>query len=234
MKRIWVVLGALMVTGCATPKLVSNEHLTVTSADSLPPPTRPDLSGDERAYLLGPADKIDVAVFGFAELSKEVQIGADGEVALPLIGQVKAGGRTTAELAKDVRTRLMGAYVRDPQVSINIKEATSQVITVDGEVREPGLYPVVGRMTLTRAIVVAKGATEFARLNDVVVLRTVNGRRMAALYRLGDIRLGRYTDPEVYANDTVVVGNSEARRLFRDIIQASPLITTPIIAIASF
>ena len=98
---------------------------------------------------------------------------------------------------------------------------------------KPGLYPVVGRMTLMRAVATAKGTTEFARLDDVVVFRTVGDRQMAALYNLGAIRRGAYPDPELYASDVVVVGDSPGRRLFRDILQAAPLITAPIIAYLS-
>jgi polysaccharide export outer membrane protein len=84
-------------------------------------------------------------------------------------------------------------------------------------------------MTLMRAIATAKGLDEFANQSDVVVFRTVEGQKLAALYNLKAIRRGAYEDPEIFANDVVVVGDSSARRLFRDIIQASPLLTTPLI-----
>jgi polysaccharide export outer membrane protein len=119
--------------------------------------------------------------------------------------------------------------VRDPQVTVNLQETVSQVIAVDGQVREPGLYPVIGRMTLMRAVATAKGLDEFARLDDVVVFRTVDGKKMAALYNIKAIRRGYYDDPEVYANDVVVVGDSMARRIFKDALQALPLVTTPLI-----
>jgi polysaccharide export outer membrane protein len=105
------------------------------------------------------------------------------------------------------------------------------VITVDGQVREPGLYPVLGRTTLMRAVATAKGTTEFARLQDVVVFRTVGDQQMVALYNLQAIRRGVYPDPEVFANDVVVVGDSPARRLFRDVLQAAPLLVTPLVAL---
>ena len=95
--------------------------------------------------------------------------------------------------------------------------------------REPGLYPVIGRMTLIRAVATAKGTDEFAKLDDVVVFRTVNGQQYAALYNLKSIRRGGYPDPEVFANDVVVVGDSAARRFFKNALQVAPLLTTPII-----
>jgi polysaccharide biosynthesis/export protein len=121
--------------------------------------------------------------------------------------------------------------MRDPRVSVNVLEMHSQLVTVDGQVTEPGMFPVTGDMTLMRAIARARGTTEFARLQDVVVFRTVGDQHMAALYNLEAIRRGLYPDPAVYPNDLVVVGDSPARRMFRDIIQASGLIVTPIVAL---
>jgi polysaccharide export outer membrane protein len=120
-------------------------------------------------------------------------------------------------------------YIKDPQITINLRETVSQVVTVDGAVRNPGLYPVVGRMTLIRAVATASGLSEFADQSDVVVFRTVNGQKYAALYNLKAIRRGVYDDPEVFANDIVVVGESEARRLFRDLLQLAPVLTTPLV-----
>ena len=134
-------------------------------------------------------------------------------------------------MSTELEKRLQGRYVRDPQVTVNLEETVSQVITVDGQVTKPGLYPVIGRMTLMRAVATAGGAAEFAKLDDVVIFRNVDGQQLAGLYNLKAIRRGNYSDPEVFANDVIVVGDSQARRLFRDLIQASPLITTPLIVL---
>jgi polysaccharide biosynthesis/export protein len=221
----------LALGGCAsTPPLASNEHLIVTDASALGPPTRADSAQQERPYIIGPYDKLLVDVYGVAELSREVQADGGGRISIPLAGVIDAAGKTPGELATVIQERLRG-YVREPHVTVNLKETLSQVVTVDGEVKEPGLYPVVGGMTLMNAVARAKGTTEFAKLEDVVIFRTVNNQRMAALYNLAAIRRGIYEDPQVYANDVVIVGNSSARRLFRDILQAAPLLTTPIIGI---
>jgi len=84
-------------------------------------------------------------------------------------------------------------------------------------------------MTLTSTIAIAKGTSEFAKLDDVVVFRTVDKKRLVALYNLKAIRRGNYPDPRIYAGDLVVVGDSPARRLFKDVLAAAPAITTPII-----
>ncbi len=208
----------------------SVSDVKIVESDGLPEPTRLDLFEQNRPYLIGPFDKLTIDVFGIQELSKqEVQTDAGGRISFPLAGILEAAGKTPGELEEEIESRLRGQYVRDPQVTVNLKETVSQVITIDGQVREPGLYPVIGKMTLMRAVAVAKGTAEFAKLDDVVIFRTVNGQKMAALYNLKSIRRGIYSDPEVFANDVVVVGDSTARRLFKDALQLVPLLTTPII-----
>lgn len=205
-------------------------NVQVVNDDSLPAPTRIDLFEQNRPYLIGPFDKLTIDVFGVEELSaKEVQVDAGGRLSFPLAGVVEAAGHTPGELEDDIEARLRGRYVRDPQVTVNLKETVSQVITVDGQVKEPGLYPVIGRMTLMRAVATAKGASEFAKLDDVVIFRKVNGQEMAALYNLKAIRRGAYDDPEVFANDVVVVGDSQGKRLFKDLIQAAPGFLGPLV-----
>jgi polysaccharide biosynthesis/export protein len=205
-------------------------NVTVAESGQLPPPERMDLFEMNRAYLIGPFDKLIIDVFGIEELSKkEVQTDAGGRISFPLAGIIEAVGKTPAEVEDVIEERLRGRFVRDPQVTVNLKETVSQVITVDGQVKEPGLYPVIGKMTLMRAVATAQGAAEFAKLDDVVIFRTVKGQKMAALYDLKAIRRGAYDDPEVFANDVVVVGDSNARRLFKDALQVLPLLTTPIV-----
>lgn len=238
--RIFLVFISLAVVGCAGTKPLGQlsgttaapQGIQVVESNELPPPDRSDLIELNRPYLIGPFDKLVIDVFGIEELSKkEVQTDAGGRISFPLAGIIEAAGRTPGELEQILAERLRGRFVRNPQVTVNLKETVSQVITVDGEVKEPGLYPVIGRMTLMRAVATAKGAAEFAKLDDVVVFRTVKNQRMAALYNLKAIRRGYYEDPEVFANDVVVVGDSSARRIFKDALQVVPLLITPLIYI---
>lgn len=232
-KGFCVLLAGLALVGCAGSSvrhLGGSPSLTVVPGGVLPAPDRSDIVGEDRPYLIGPFDKLVIDVFGIKELSeKEVQTDASGRISFPLAGVIEAAGKTPAEVEDVLEERLRGAYVRDPQVTVNLKETVSQVVTVDGEVKEPGLYPVVGKLTLMRAVATAKGTTEFAALSNVAVFRTVKGQKMAALYSLKAIRSGAYDDPEVFANDVIIVGDSQARRIFKDVLQASPLITTPLL-----
>lgn len=225
-------MAVAFLAACAsTPRLEPGAHLTQVDATALPPPAGAIGPAQERTYRIGPFDKLAINVFGVPELSQTIQVDAAGRIALPLVGDIEAAGKTPQDVSNEITERLRGRYVRNPQVSVNVEETVSQVVTVDGQVREPGLYPVLGRMTLMRTIASAKGASEFARLQDVVIFRRVGDQEMAALYNLAAIRRGVYPDPEIFANDVVVVGDSPSRRLFRDILQAAPLAVAPIVAL---
>jgi polysaccharide export outer membrane protein len=234
MHRFCVVLMLAAITGGCAPRepLVSSGQLTVV-ADStdLPAPNRQDLTAQDRPSFIGPLDTIQIDVFNIPDLSRELQVDASGRIAMPLAGTIDARGRTSQELAQAIEQALRGRYVRDPEVTVNIRSSVSQVVTIDGQVVEPGLYPVTNQMTLLRAIASAKGMSEFARQEEVVILRTVNGRRMAGLYDVSAIRRGAYGDPPIYANDLIVVGDSPQRRLFRDFVALSPILAAPLIAI---
>jgi len=211
--------------------MVSTAQLTVVqNSTTLPAPTRQDLTVGDRPALIGPLDTIQIDVFNVPDLSREVQVDASGRIAMPLAGTIDARGKTSEELAQAIEAALSGRYVRNPEVTINIKSSVSQVVTIDGQVVEPGLYPVTNQMTLMRAIASAKGLSEFARQDDVVILRTVEGRKMAGLYNIAAIRRGAYGDPPIYANDVIVVGDSPQRRLFRDFVSLSPLLAAPLVA----
>jgi polysaccharide export outer membrane protein len=221
---------ATITSGCATKPLGGDPAVQVVESGALPAPSRTDVLSAERPYLVGPFDKLTIDVFGISELSqREVQTDASGRLSFPLVGTLEVAGRTPSEIEGLIKERLRGSYVRNPQVTVNLRETVSQVITVDGEVREPGLYPVIGRMTLMRAVATAKGTAQYAKLDDIVVFRTVGGQRYAALYNLKAIRRGAYADPEVFANDVVVVGDSPARRLFASLVQLAPVLSGPLI-----
>lgn len=235
MRKTFVVSSlalALAATACGAPEPIrSSSNLTVVEAGVLPAPERTDLTAADRPALIGPLDTIEVDVFGISELGREMQVDASGRIAMPLAGTIDARGKTAGELGVAIAAALRASHVRDPKVTVNIKSSVSQVVTIDGQVVEPGLYPVTNQMTLMRVIASAKGFSEYAKQDDVVILRTVGTRKMAGLYNVAAIRRGAYNDPSVYANDVIIVGDSPQRRLFRDFVSLSPLIAGPLIAI---
>jgi len=235
MSKYLLICGALLVAlcGCAkSPALRASPaypEIQLLQATELPVPAGLDLSDPARPYRIGPFDRLKVDVFGVQELStQEIQADASGRISMPLVGSIEAGGRSPGEVADAIKERLR-RYIRDPQVAVNLIETVSQVVTVDGEVNKPGLYPVLGQMTLMKTVARAEGLAEMAQHSEVVVFRNVEGQKYAALYDLRAIRQGAYEDPEIFANDIVVVGQSARRQLFKDALALVPAFLTPLI-----
>lgn len=231
-KKVLLLSVSLLVTGCggSVKPVGGAPNLSVVESSILPAPTMDDYRIVGRAYAIGPYDKLRIDVMGMPEFSlQEIQADAGGKISVPLAGSIEAAGRTPEEVSILIRDRLRAEHVRDPRVAVNLLETVSQQIAVEGEVEKPGLYPATGNMTLLTTIARAEGTTEFTNLKDVIVFRTVNNKQYAALYNLAAIRRGAYADPAIYANDRVIVGDSPQRRLFKDLLQVVPLITTPLV-----
>jgi polysaccharide export outer membrane protein len=174
-------------------------------------------------YRIGPLDSLDVIVFQIADLSlKKVQVDSRGQLRLPLIGSVTAGGRTAAELSADIAAKLGEKYLQDPEVSVVVVEALSQKVTVEGAVNEAGVFPLKGRTGLLEAVAEAKGESRTGNPRRVAIVRSVDGAPHAARFDLAAIRAGRARDPEVVAGDTVVVDGSRAGMLWRNIVETLP------------
>jgi polysaccharide export outer membrane protein len=175
-------------------------------------------------YLIGPQDELDINVFQIEDLSKKVRVESSGTILLPLIGQVRASGRTVKDLSDEISLKLGERYVKDPLVTVTVTESASQKVTVDGAVTQPGIYPISGNTTLTQAVALARGTIEDANLRQVAIFRNEGDKRLAAVFDLSAIRSGRLPDPPVYANDVIVVETAAGRRLLRSLGNIVPFL----------
>jgi polysaccharide export outer membrane protein len=183
----------------------------------------PDLRQAPGDYRIGAQDRLNVAVYQEPDLSlQNVQVDTSGNILVPLIGTVKAAGRTSNELGDEIAARLGAKYLVDPQVTVTVNASVAQKVTVEGAVEAPGAYDLQGQTTLLQALAMAKGPTKVADLDEVLIYRVMNGRRMAARFDLEQIRNGRMPDPEILGNDTVVVNSSGFKAAWEDVIDALP------------
>jgi polysaccharide export outer membrane protein len=228
-RRIFMAVALFTVSACGgSPPIAMAPTIEQAPANELPPPAQLGAEG-RYVYELGPLDKISIEVDGMPDLLREVVVDGQGMVSYPLAGSVSAGGLTTTQLAQVLEAKMRENFVRDPRVSVNLVEAMSQILTVEGEVDKPGLYPVYQDMTLLKAMALAGGDTDFARTSAVLIFREVNGQQYVGLYNLGAIRYGNYADPRVYPNDKIVVSESESRRFLQMVGPFVSLLTTPLI-----
>ncbi len=211
-----IALSVFGLSGC-----ISTNVAPEASRLDVPDTTSSITSGD---LQIGPMDVVRVNVFGVPELENDYQVDYFGAIRLPLVGEIAARGFTAFELARKIEVSLEESYLQDPDVNVVIVESVGQNVTVDGSVEKPGLYPIEGRLTLLQAVATAGGPSDGANPKNVIVFRTIEGKREAAAFNLEKIRSGEADDPEVFGNDIVVVDGSEARRAYGDLIRSAPLL----------
>lgn len=230
---LFLMTCACVLAGCASGGsggLAANAG-AVRVADQLGAPSLVDSTIAQRDYHIGPRDIISVEVFGAEDLKRRAEVDASGNFQMPLVGHVQAAGLTASELSKRIADRLRGRVVKDPQVSVSVEEVRSQQVTIDGAVRQPGVYPVMARMTLQRVVALAKGMDEYARPDQIVIFRTVDGQARAAQFDLRAVREGRLPDPEIYGNDVIIVGDNARRRNLTEVLRSLPIlgVFTPLV-----
>ena len=144
---------------------------------------------------------VDVRVFGVPEMSQELRVNNGGNIVVPLIGQIRAQGLTTAELEQNLATALRnGGFMKDPQVNVAAKELRSAVVSVTGEVGKPGIYPVFGSCRLQDMITTAGGLTQGA---GHVVTLTRADRPDTPI----SVDISKH-DVNVYPGDSVIVAKA--------------------------
>jgi polysaccharide export outer membrane protein len=177
-------------------------------------------------YRVSPNDLIEVEIFEMENLKRTVRVNAAGAVSLPLIGQVLVGGLTPQEIEQLIASRYSEKYLQNPQVSIFIKEFTTDRITIEGAVGRPGIFPMTGRLTLLRALAMAGGFGPIADTSKVMIYRVNDQQtRESAVYDIEKIRAGKVDDPAIQGDDLIVVQRDSARvvlkdSLFRDVIDS--------------
>ncbi|MCK0206423.1 polysaccharide export protein [Starkeya koreensis] len=173
-------------------------------------------------YRVGPLDVLSIQVFKVEDLTQTVQVSESGRFGFPLVGEVQAGGRTVSEIEKDLAGKLEKDYVRNPQVTVLVKEYNSHRITVEGAVKKPGVFPMQGPMSMLQAIASGGGLDETSD-GTVLLFRKVEGRTAVARFSMNDVRGQRTEDPALQAGDIVMVPTSDMKVGMRYILQAVPL-----------
>ena len=174
----------------------------------LPPPSN---SRGGTLQFISADDVLEIKVFGIASLDRTAQVDSTGRISLPLIGLVEAAGKTAHQLETEIERRYGVSHLQSPEVTIVIKESAGQRVTVDGEVRRSGIYPIAGRATLLRVLALAQGLNAVGNPSKIYVYREVDGVKYVANYDAVAIRKGRKTDPPIHGGDVVVVFASQTK-----------------------
>ena len=218
---------ALSLAGCASKdrSIGLAPSIEVAPLSELPAPS------GVAPYTVGKQEQLEITVTDAEMLSGTYLTDAEGYIAFPLVGDLFVAGKTPNQTARMIADRLRGEYIVNPQVRVRPSTIATPSISVGGEVTTPGTYPAATSQTLLRAVNNAGGLDEYAKRDDVLVMRTVDGQRYIGVYNIEAIQRGNYADPVIYPGDIVTVGDSVGRRNLENILQFIPLISTSAILV---
>jgi polysaccharide export outer membrane protein len=180
--------------------------------------------GNPADYKIGPQDLLEISVFQVADLSKTVRVNTSGDISLPLVGVVHAGGLSVQEVEASIARKLTDSYLQNPQVSVFVKEFSSQRVTLEGSIAKPGIYPLTGETTLLQTVAMAGGLGEMADPTGILVFRMIDGRKKVARFDLKQIRQGNAEDPVIRSDDIVVVSESGTKSMFSQLLKTMPVL----------
>lgn len=184
----------------ATPTAVLAQEAAVSESSSL--------------YTVFPGDEIEIYVWGEQRLQRSVRVLPDGTLAFPLVGQIEAGGRTLVEIEGIVTERLRPEYRGEvPRVTVSVVASAGMEFSVMGRVNSPGAFTPTRRVNVLEALAMAGGPSEFANLDDIVILRKQGDQivplkvNVSRLFR-ADVRASHIRDANILTikpGDTIIV-----------------------------
>lgn len=176
--------------------------LSCASWESPQAPLPPPLPAP--VVMLNPGDAVEVKYLYWPELNTTQEVRPDGKITLELVGDVTAAGQTPEQLGKQLLD-LYGPRLKQPAISVVVRSLAGQRIYVGGEVHQPGMLPVQGRLTVLEAIAMAGGYNKMsARLSDVIVIRQVGEKIYAAKLDLRGAYRGGAAEPYYLAPRDIV------------------------------
>ena len=192
---VLVVLWTGPVSAQSRPSAPGNDNPRATTSAALP-----------ADYVIGVEDLLTVMFLREKDLTSEVVVRPDGRISLPMINDVEAAGLTPEQLSATV-TAAASKFIRDPGVTVMVKEVRSRKVYVVGEVGSPGVFQLGSEMNVLQALAQAGGLLEHANKGNIVVVRSVNGAEQRFRFNYKDALRGRNTRQNIklLPGDTILV-----------------------------
>jgi protein involved in polysaccharide export with SLBB domain len=181
--------------------------LTAVSCSGVRPQT-PQVKPEEAPTdtTIGPGDVFDVRVYGEEGLTGTYRVASDGTIDYPLLGTLSVQGMTPTEVTRLIGDGLVsGQYLKNPNVSVFVKEYSSKKISIFGQVNKPGTFQYVDGMSIVEAISIAGGFTPMSKPNDVTVTRVIKDVKKQFLVPVEAIGEGRASNFVLRPGDIVFV-----------------------------
>ncbi len=157
-------------------------------------------------YVVGPGDVLDISVWKNETLDKRVIVLPDGRISFPLIGEITAGGKTVAELVKELKKRL-DRYVPDVNLSLMVHQVNSMLIYVIGRVNNPGRFVLNTEVNVLQALAMAGGLNPFAKRSKIKIFRKKTQQTELFNFDYDDVAKGRHLEQNIQLRrgDVIVV-----------------------------
>lgn len=228
-----VIVAGLILAACnSTSDSMSsiNEVGNVGASDGnlkvveqLPPPPNTNSGADE---LIAESDLLEVDVFQVDDLDRTVRVDSNGRISLPLVGAVPVAGKTIPAAEAELERIYGDKYLQSPEITIFMQESAGQRVTMDGEFRKPGIYPITSNTSLVQSFALAGGLSDIADESKVYVFRKYGNQTLVANYSIKAIRAGKQPDPQVYGGDVIVSFTSATRVAAKNLREALGIATS--------
>jgi|CXWL01.1.fsa_nt_gi polysaccharide export outer membrane protein len=178
----------------------------VTAAKAASTAARPVGVTPPPGYLIGADDLLSVVFWGEEDMSLEVIVRPDGMISLPLLNDVQASGLTPEQLRVSI-TGVAGKFVEDPTVTVVVKAINSRRVFILGQIGRPGPYPLTAPTTVLQLLALAGGVNEYAKSEEIQVMRTENGKTTIYPFNYQDVVKGKKLEQNMMLTpgDTVII-----------------------------
>jgi polysaccharide biosynthesis/export protein len=196
----WGLLSALLLLSL----LPAHSQESAQKSDATSKPAEPVTS--EVEYKIGPQDVLRIDVWKEPEISRAITVRPDGKISVPLLNDVQAAGLTPMQLAASLREGL-SKFLTIPQVTVTVAETNSRRVYLTGEVSRPGALPMLPNMTVLQALASGGGFTQFAKLKNIYVMRTENGKQVKHPFNYKEVVKGNLAEQNIFLQpgDVIVV-----------------------------
>lgn len=208
-----------LLPACSNTPSMGNNDSTVPNAQTLfANATELDYAAKAEEYRIGVADLLETSVFRAEEFSRQARVDSDGNISLPLLGNIRVEGLTPVQTEQVIAERLRQKYLQNPQVTVFVKEYSSQHITLDGSFKTPGVYPITaGQVNLIQAVALGNGLDDMADPGKIVLFRKVGNKVKAYKLNIDTIRKGQSQNPYLRNNDIIVAHRSDSRYWLKEV-----------------
>jgi polysaccharide export outer membrane protein len=198
----WSLLSAFLLLS-----LLPGHAQEPASAQKTEATPKPAVSATNDAeYKIGPQDVLRIDVWKEPDISRVIPVRPDGKITVPLLNDVQASGLTAMQLAESLRESL-SRFLTSPQVTVTVSEINSRRVYLTGEVTRPGALSLLPNMTVLQALASGGGFTQFARLKNIYVMRTENGKQVKHPFNYKEVVKGNLAEQNIFlqSGDVIVV-----------------------------